>query len=67
MEVTPEVLAEAKKLASENYSTWGQWVVECFSDAELREDLAEFDTLDDWVEIRVAVGEHHAEIENTAW
>ena len=67
MEITTELIAKAKKLAMDNYTEWGQWVVECMDDAALAEDLADFDTLDEWVEIRKRVADAHGEIENTAW
>jgi hypothetical protein len=60
-------LDEAKKLALENYSTWGQWVVECFEDSELREELDDFDTMEEWVEIRIGVADANEEIENSSW
>ena len=57
----------AKKLAGENYETWGQWVIECMSDSELLEDTLDYDTIKDWVDMRKGVGSVFKEIEDTAW
>ena len=46
MQVTEEILKKAKKDAMDNYSTWGQWIVECYDDDELRESLEDVDR--DW-------------------
>jgi hypothetical protein len=58
---------KGKKLAMENYETWGQWVIECMTDEEIAEDIAEHESFKEWVEIRIIVGEHHQEIMDTAW
>lgn len=42
---------KAKELAEENYSEWGQWVVECMTDEEVQEDIGN-STIEEWVEIR---------------
>lgn len=60
-------VAEAKKLANENYSDWGQWVIECLDDEELHEEILDYDTIEDWVEMRVGVADAHRDIENTAF
>lgn len=60
-------VAEAKKLANDNYSSWGQWVIECLDDEELLEEIIDFDTIEDWIEIREQVADAHREIENTAF
>ena len=62
-----ELVAEARNLAEDNYSTWGQWVVECMTDAELSESLGDARTLAEWVAIRKVVASAHCEIESTAW
>ena len=67
MNVTPEILAMAKALANQNYSTWGQWVVECYSDEELIADLKDFPDLAEWMDVRIRVGEIYAEREATAF
>ena len=63
MLVTKELIAEAKELANDNYETWGQYIVECYEDSELAESLESFDTLEDWVEVRIAVAEVYSERE----
>ena len=63
MLVTKELIAEAKELANDNYETWGQYVVECYEDSELAESLESFDTLEDWIEVRIAVAEVYGERE----
>jgi hypothetical protein len=63
MIITPELIAEAKELANDNYESWGQYVVECYEDSELAESLESFDNLEDWVEVRIAVAEVYAERE----
>ena len=63
MLVTQEMIAEAKKLANDNYETWGQYIVECYEDSELAESLESFDTLEDWIEVRIAVAEVYADRE----
>jgi hypothetical protein len=61
MLVTQEMIVEAKRLAQDNYEGWGQYVVECYEDSELAESLESFDTLEDWIEIRITVAEVYAE------
>lgn len=61
MVVTPELVSKAKKLANDNYESWGHWVVECFGDKELAEDLSDFETLEEWVDIRIAIAGIHEE------
>ncbi len=61
MLVTQEMIVEAKKLSQDNYESWGQYVVECYEDSELAESLESFDTLEDWIEVRIAVAEVYAE------
>jgi hypothetical protein len=63
MIVTKELIAEAKELARDNYETWGQYIVECYEDSELAESLESFDTLEDWVEVRIRVADVYAERE----
>ena len=55
LNVTPELIAEAKKLANENYESWGQYIVECYEDSELAESLEDFTSLDEWVEVRISI------------
>lgn len=61
MNVTPEILAMAKALANQNYETWGQYVVECYTDDDLIADLQDFQDLAEWMDVRVRVGEVYAE------
>ena len=61
MEITKELMANAKKLAQENYESWGQWIVEGYGDEELAQDLADHASLDEWVDIRISVAEIHRE------
>ena len=63
LKVTPELITKAKKLAHDNYESWGQYIVECYTDSELAESLESFGTLEDWVEVRIAVAEVYAERE----
>ena len=63
MIITPELIVEAKELAQDNYETWGQYVVECYEDSELAESLEDFDTLEDWIEVRIRVAGVYAERE----
>ena len=63
MIATKELITEAKKLAQDNYESWGQYVVECYEDSELAESLESFDTLEDWVEVRIRVAGVYAERE----
>ena len=55
MKITPELMGKVKKLAQDNYETWGQYVVECYTDEELREDLSDFSTVEEWVDVRISV------------
>jgi len=63
LKVTPELITKAKKLAHDNYESWGQYIVECYTDSELAESLESFDTLEDWIEVRIAVAEVYADRE----
>ena len=66
-----EKLEEAKKLADENYSEWGQWVVECMTDDEVMESMTDHMgrvmSIEKWVKLRKTVAEIYKERENTAW
>jgi len=53
MVVTNDLIDKAKKLANDNYETWGQYIVECYEDSELAESLEDFNSLDEWVEVRI--------------
>jgi hypothetical protein len=63
MLVTKELIAEAKKLANDNYESWGQYIVECYEDSELAESLESFDTLEDWIEVRISIANIYEERE----
>jgi hypothetical protein len=58
-----EMIAQVRQMAEDNYDSWGQYVVECYTDKELVKDLADFNTLEEWVDIRIAVAEVIAERE----
>lgn len=55
MLITQELIEKAKKIANENYDSWGQYVVECYTDKELSADLSDFSTLEEWIDIRISV------------
>ena len=63
MIATKELITEAKKLAQDNYESWGQYVVECYEDNELAESLEDFDSLDEWVEVRISIANIYEERE----
>lgn len=54
---------KALELAQDNYATWGQYVVETTTLEELQEQLEDFDTLEQWVEVRERVADAYREIE----
>lgn len=63
-----ELVAEAKRLANVNYSTWGQWVVETMTDAEIAELLEDCNNdINEFVDLRIRVASYYNEIESTAW
>jgi hypothetical protein len=55
---------QAKKLAMDNYDSWGQFVIECMTDNEIEASLFDL-TLEEWVKIREDVGGYFREIERT--
>jgi hypothetical protein len=55
LKVTPELITKAKKLAHDNYESWGQYIVECYTDSELAESLEDFDSLGEWVKVRISI------------
>ena len=63
MIITPELIAEAKELANDNYETWGQYIVECYEDSELAESLEDFNSLEEWVEVRISIANIYEERE----
>jgi hypothetical protein len=63
MTITPELITKAKKLANDNYETWGQYIVECYEDSELAESLEDFTSLDEWVEVRISIANIYEERE----
>jgi hypothetical protein len=67
MITTKELIVEAKKLANDNYESWGQYVVECYTDEELKEDLSDFATLQEWIDIRISVANVLGERESSWW
>jgi hypothetical protein len=67
MTITKELLAKAKRLANENYESWGHWIVEAYSDDELSEHLGEFESLEKWVDVRISIAEIHEERINDRW
>ena len=58
---------EAMQRATEEYSYWGQWIVECFTEEELKVELADFETIDQWIEWRKILADIFEERENTAF
>lgn len=63
-----ELVAEAKRLANVNYSTWGQWVVETMTNEEIAELLEDCNNdIKEFVERRIRVANYYSEIESTAW
>lgn len=66
-DVSVEEVIEAKRLASENYDTWGDTVVECYELEELVESLGDCDSLEDWVELQKTVAGIREDIEATAF
>ena len=52
-----EMIAQVRQMAQDNYESWGQYVVECNTDEQLVNDLADFGTLEEWVNIRITVAE----------
>ena len=67
MIITPELIAEAKKLANDNYESWGQYIVECYEDSELAESLEDFDSLEEWVEVRIRIADTIEERSSNWW
>ena len=63
MIITPELIVEAKELANDNYESWGQYIVECYEDRELAESLKDFDSLEEWVEVRISIANIYEERE----
>ena len=63
LNVTPELITKAKQLAHDNYESWGQYIVECYTDSELAESLEDFNTLDEWVEVRISIANIYEERE----
>ena len=63
MIVTKELIAEAKELAQDNYESWGQYIVECYEDSELAESLEDFDSLGEWVKVRISIANIYEERE----
>jgi hypothetical protein len=63
MVVTTDLIDKAKKLANDNYETWGQYIVECYEDSELAESLEDFDSLEDWIEVRISIANIYEERE----
>lgn len=57
---------KAKELAEENYSTWGQWVVECLTDSEIENDIEDMG-INEWVEYRKKIAAIFEEREKTVW
>ena len=62
-----KTLENAKKLALDNYETWGQWVIETYEDSDLQDQLDEYETLEQWVVLRVSIANAFKEIEDTAF
>ena len=67
MRATPELLSQVKQMAQDNYETWGQYIVECYTDKELADNLSDFDTLEEWIEIRKSVADVLEERWDSGW
>lgn len=65
--VTALEVVEAKKLATENYETWGDTVVECYELSELVESLEDCESLDEWVQLMKDVHGIREDIAATAF
>jgi len=63
LNITPELISKAKELAQDNYETWGQYIVECYEDSELAESLEDFNSLDEWIEVRISIANIYEERE----
>ena len=55
MEVTQLTVDRAKKMATDNYDTWGAQVIEAMNDTELVASLERASTLAHWVRIQKLV------------
>ena len=67
MIVNNELINQVKGLAQDNYETWGQYVVECYSDEELEEDISDFDTIEEWIDVRKSVANVIEERWDSGW
>lgn len=70
MKMKPEDKAtKFYKLAQDNYETWGDWVVECQTIAELTEQFANgtYANVRDAVKAAKAYADYADEIKATAW
>jgi hypothetical protein len=64
----PELeLTIARRLAMEHEDTWGDRVTECYTHAELAKDIAESDSLRDWIEEQEIVHDVHDDVRCTEW
>lgn len=61
MIVDDKLIDRVKNLSEDNYETWGQYIVECYTDEELKESLVDYDTLEKWIEIRKRVADVYEE------
>lgn len=62
-----KLVTEARTLALDNYETWGNWVIECYTAADLLKELRAECTVKRWVKHRIRFHDHAEEIGNTAW
>lgn len=67
MKATPELLSQVKQIAQDNYETWGQYIVECYTDTELADNLSDFDTLEEWIDVRKSVANIFEERWDSGW
>jgi hypothetical protein len=67
MLVTQEMIVEAKQLAQDNYESWGQYIVECYTDEELKADLADYTTIEEWVDFRIRIADTIEERSSNWW
>ena len=58
------MLEKAKRLAEENYESWGQWVIECMSDSDILDSIGT-QTLEEWAELQESVAGIYREVEDS--
>lgn len=63
--VPDSMVEEAQALAEENYSTWGQYIIECYNFEDIRQNLLDYKgrpyKMEAWIEMRKRVADIHQE------